>query len=244
MRGGARWGVGSLVLAWLAGSGAALAADGDCTDYGALGAGAGPRLGTIKEAEARVPFVKGTTGRRGCPGPDPACREKAFLVPGNTVILGATLPGFVCATYVGKTGATRSGWVADDAVAPAPVSPAPSLKDWTGTWTAPEQTVVIRPGKTPGTLAIKGDATYGALDPDRVRRGAVNIGEVEGETAPKGADLAFTMGDKGTLPFSAGDSGDCRLRLRLLPPYLLAEDNNACGGMNVTFNNLYRRTKP
>ncbi len=72
----------------------------------------------------------------------------------------------------------------------------------------------------------------------------MNVGQVEGETAPKGADLAFTMGDKGTLPFSAGDPGDCRLRLTLLPPYLLSEDNHACGGMNVTFTNLYRRTKP
>lgn len=235
MRDGARRGVGLVVLAWLAGPAAALAAEGDCTDYGALGAGAGPRLGTIKEGEARVPFVKGTSGRKGCPGPDPACREKAFLVPGNTVILGATRPGFVCATYVGKTGATRSGWVADKAVAPAPSSPAPSLADWTGTWTAPEQTMVIRPGKAPGTLAVKGDATFGSQDPDRVRRGTVNVGEVEGETVPKGAELAFTMGDKGTLPFPAGDPGDCRLRLKLLPPYLLSEDNYACGGMNVTF---------
>lgn len=242
MQGGALWGVGVLVLARLAGP--ALAAEGECTGYGELGAGAGPRLGTIKEGEARVPFVKGTSGGKGCPGPDPACREKAFLVPGNTVILGAARPGFVCATYVGKTGATRSGWVADKAVAAAPAAPAPSLADWTGTWTAPEQTVVIRPGKAAGTLAVRGDATFGSQDPDRIRRGTVNVGQVEGETAPKGADLAFTMGDKGTLPFSAGDPGDCRLRLTLLPPYLLSEDNHACGGMNVTFTNLYRRTKP
>ncbi|KMO44391.1 hypothetical protein VQ03_03810 [Methylobacterium tarhaniae] len=235
---------GLAVLAWLAGPGAALAAEGDCTDYGALGAGTGPRLGTIKDGEARVPFVMGASGRKGCPGPDPACREKAFLVPGNLVILGGAQPGFVCATYVGKTGAVRSGWLPDGAVAPAPASPAPAAKDWTGTWTAPEQTLVIRPGRAAGTLDVKGDATYGALDPDRVRRGAVNIGQVEGEAAPKGADLAFTMGDKGTLPYAAGDPSDCRLRLTLLPPFLLAEDNSACGGMNVSFTNLYRRTKP
>ncbi|WP_156295412.1 hypothetical protein [Methylobacterium aquaticum] len=235
---------GLIVMAWLAGPGAALAAEGDCVDYGPLGAGAGPRLGTIKSGEARVPFVKGTSTRKGCPGPDPACREKAFLVPGNLVILGNTLPGFVCATYVGKTGAVRAGWVPETAVVPPPTSAAPSVTDWTGTWTAPEQTVVIRPGKAPGTLGVKGDATFGALDPDRVRRGAVNIGEVAGETAPTGADLAFTMGDKGTLPYSAGDPSDCRLRLKLLPPFLLAEDNAACGGMNVTFTNVYRRTKP
>lgn len=249
MQGGKRRSAGLIVLAWLAGTGAGLAAEGDCFDYGALGAGSGtslggPSLGMVKAGEPRVPFVKGASGRKGCPGSDPACREKAFLVPGNTVILGGRVPGFVCATYVGQTGAVRSGWLPEAAVAKAPAAPVPALSDWTGTWTAPEQTLVIRAGKAAGTLAVKGDATYGALDPDRVRRGAVNVGQVEGETAPNGPDLAFTMGDKGTLPFAAGDPGDCRLRLRLLPPFLLAEDNNACGGMNVNFNNVYRRTKP
>ncbi|PIK68814.1 hypothetical protein CS379_33000 [Methylobacterium frigidaeris] len=242
--GGKRRGAGLIVLAWLSGPGMALGAEGDCFDYGALGAGSGPSLGTIKAGATRVPFVQGASGRKGCPGPDPACREKAFLVPGNTVILGGATPGFVCATYVGQKGAVRSGWLPDAAVTRTPAASAPALKDWTGTWTAPEQTLVIRPGKAAGTLSVKGDATYGALDPDRVRRGAVNMGNVEGETAPSGAALAFTMGDKGTLPFAAGDPADCRLRLTLLPPFLLAEDNNACGGMNVTFATVYRRTRP
>ncbi|AWN52504.1 hypothetical protein [Methylobacterium sp. 17Sr1-1] len=249
MRGGTRRGreriVSSLIaLTWFAGAGSALAAEGDCFDYGALGAGSGPSLGTIKPGEARVPFVASASGRKGCPGADPACREKAFLVPGNTVILGGTVPGFVCATYVGQKGAVRAGWLPESAVARERAPPAPAPKDWTGTWTAPEQTITIRPGKAAGTLAIEGDATYGTLDPDRVRRGAVNMGSVAGEAAPSGHTLAFTMGDKGTLPFTAGAPTDCRLRLQLLPPFLLAEDNSACGGLNVTFATVYRRTKP
>ncbi|SFU33273.1 hypothetical protein SAMN02799631_00183 [Methylobacterium sp. 174MFSha1.1] len=249
MRGGTRRGRERIVsrliaLAWFAGAGSALAAEGDCYDYGSLGAGSGPSLGTIKPGEARVPFVQGASGRKGCPGADPACREKAFLVPGNTVILGGTVPGFVCATYVGQKGAVRAGWLPENAVAREPTPPAPAPKDWTGTWTAPEQTIRIRPGKTAGTLAVEGDATYGTLDPDRVRRGAVNMGSVAGEAAPSGHTLAFTMGDKGTLPFTAGAPTDCRLRLQLLSPFLLAEDNSACGGLNVTFANVYRRTKP
>ncbi len=244
MEGGTRRGAGLLVVAWLAGPGAALAGEGDCVDYGALGPGPGPSLGTVKAGEARVSFVQGASDRKGCPGPDPACREKAFVVPGNTVILGGTRPGYVCATYVGKAGAVRSGWLPAGSVDRAPEPPAPGPTDWTGTWTAPEQTLVIRPGRAAGTLSVKGDATYGALDPDRVRRGAVNMGSVEGTTAPSGAFLAFTMGDRGTQPFAAGEPGDCRIRLRLLPPFLLAEDNTSCGGMNVSFTNVYRRTKP
>lgn len=241
MRGGTRRGAGLFVLAWLAGQGAALAAEGDCFDYSALDAG--PGLGTVKAGEARVPFVRGASDRKGCPGADPACREKAFVVAGDAVILGAARPGYVCATYVGRSGAVRAGWLPASAVERAP-EPAPGPTDWTGTWSAPEQTLAIRPGKAAGTLSVKGDATYGALDPDRVRRGAVNLGTVEGTTAPSGASLAFTMGNKGTLPFAAGESGDCRIRLRLLPPFLLAEDNTNCGGMNVSFTTVYRRTKP
>ncbi|MFH6782999.1 MULTISPECIES: hypothetical protein [Methylobacterium] len=243
MLGRNRRGAGLIVLAWLAGLGPGLAAEGDCFGYGELGTGPGPALGTVKAGEARVPFVQGASARKGCPGPDPACREKAFVVPGNTVILGGTTPGFVCATYVGQKGAVRSGWLPEGAVARAPAPPAPSLSDWTGTWTAPEATLVIRPAKA-GALSVKGDASYGTLDPDRVRRGAVNMGSVEGTTAPTGPTLAFTMGDKGTMPFAAGERTDCSLRLRLLPPFLLAEDNNACGGMNVSFTNVYRRGKP
>jgi hypothetical protein len=248
MRSGKRRGrrpiAGLIALAWLAGASGVPAAEGDCFDYGALGAGSGPGLGTIKPGEARVPFVASASGCKDCPGPDLACREKAFLVPGNTVILGATVPGFVCATYVGQKGAVRAGWLPEAAVTRVPAPPVPAPRDWTGTWTAPEQTIVIRPGKAAGTLAVEGDATYGALDPDRIRRGAVNMGSVAGEAAPSGHTLAFTMGDEGTLPFAAGAPTDCRLRLQWLPPFLLAEDNSACGGMNVSFTTVYRRTKP
>lgn len=224
--------------------GPALAAGGDCLGYGTLGAGPGPALGTVKSGEARVRFVRGASERKGCPGPDPACREAAFVVPGNTVILGGATPGFVCATYVGQTGAVRSGWLPEGAVVRAPDPPPPGPRDWTGTWRAPEATLVVRPAKAAGAVSVKGDATYGSLDPDRVRRGAVNMGHVEGIMAPSGPSLAFTMGDRGTVPYAAADTASCGLRLRLLPPFLLAEDNNACGGMNVSFTNVYRRAKP
>ncbi|TNC07261.1 hypothetical protein FF100_33015 [Methylobacterium terricola] len=264
MSGRARRGAGSSVPTGLALSGLAravalgaslaaspwpaLAAEGDCFGYGELGAGPGPTLGTVKAGAARVPFLRGASERKGCPGPDPACRETAFVVPGNTVILagapGEASPGFVCATYVGQKGTVRSGWLPEGAVARAPDAPGQRSRDWTGIWRAPEATLVIRQAKAAGALSVKGDATFGALDPDRVRRGAVNLGSVDGTMAPSGPSLAFTMGDRGTLPYAGGEAADCRLRLTLLPPFLLAQDNNACGGMNVSFTNVYRRTKP
>ncbi|WP_167858739.1 hypothetical protein [Methylobacterium nonmethylotrophicum] len=52
------------------------------------------------------------------------------------------------------------------------------------------------------------------------------------------------MGDRGTLPHAGDDPADCRLRLRLSPPFLLAEDNGACGGKNVSFTTICRRKTP
>ncbi|MGH6843688.1 MAG: hypothetical protein ACRECU_02990, partial [Methylocella sp.] len=83
--------------------------------------------------------------------------------------------------------------------------------------------------------------TYGSLDPDRVKRGAVNIGIIEGMTSPKGAALSFTMGEGATLPVDKGDEGDCKVWMRRLGPYLLVNDNNNCGGMNVSFSGVYTR---
>jgi len=35
----------------------------------------------------------------------------------------------------------------------------------------------------------------------------------------------------------------CRATLRLVGPYLLVDDNNDCGGANVTFDGVYRKKK-
>lgn len=196
---------------------------------------------SLATATERVPFVKSAGADKACPSAAPVCREKAYLVAGNTVLVSATEGDFACATYVGAKGATRSGWLPRAALAETP-SAAIGLDDWAGTWMAsPEHTIVIT--RKGAALALAGDATYGALDPDRVRRGAVNVGSFAVEARPQGASLAFTDRDeKGVAPvYSPDDGGACSVRMRLVPPFLVAESNLACGGMNVTFTGLYRR---
>jgi hypothetical protein len=107
----------------------------------------------------------------------------------------------------------------------------------------PEQSIDVEKGPRPGEVKIKGEATYGLLDPARVARGAVNSGEIEGIVKPEGSSLAFTMGDDKTLPYTEGDDYACRVRMRLLGPFLVVVDNNNCGGMNVSFTGAYRRKK-
>lgn len=43
------------------------------------------------------------------------------------------------------------------------------------------------------------------------------------------------------LPVQKGGAYDCTVGLRRLGPWLVVDDNLACGGMNVTFRGVYRR---
>lgn len=187
----------------------------------------------------RVYFLRNPDGRNGCPDASAACRDKAYLVLGNQVIAGPAGKDFTCVDYLGAKGSDRAGWVASSSLErlpPATVGDA----DWAGTWKQVEATIVVKPAGQ-GRLKLKGDATYGALDPDRVKRGAVNIGSFEADIAARGPTLAFDDTTKGTVPVEQGDESDCKVWMRRLGPYLLADDNNNCGGMNVTFRGVYTR---
>ena len=186
----------------------------------------------------RVPFVRDADGANGCPNATDACRDRAYLVPGNQVIAGVVRRGFICVDYIGAKGDDRAGWVPSANVERQSLPPIDGA-DWIGTWKRTEATITIRSAGG-GRLKLSGDATFGEFDPDRVKRGAVNMGDFEANTVASGADLAFDVGDKETLPVDKGDETDCKVWMRRIGPYLLADDNNACGGMNVTFRGIYQ----
>ncbi|TXM79155.1 hypothetical protein FV218_01510 [Methylobacterium sp. WL69] len=192
-------------------------------------------------APERVPFVKSTWQDKACPSAKAVCREAAYLVMGNRVLVNGTLRDFACATYRGAKGATRSGWIPQAALKTEPPTN-PGLADWVGTWTSgPEQTItIVAKGDS---LVLVGEATYGAQNPERVRRGGVNIGQFQATAQPTGANLGFTEAADGgpTQPYGHSDDSACQVRLRLVPPFLQAQSNAGCGGMNVTFTGLYGR---
>ena len=94
---------------------------------------------------------------------------------------------------------------------------------------------------------IKGDATWGGHDPERVKRGAVTAGNLGAEGTIADGVAAFTIDGDGTIkPIDIklpADSGVCFVKLWRLGPYLVAADNLGCGGLNVTFTGVYRKTK-
>ncbi|MBB2963109.1 hypothetical protein [Methylobacterium sp. R2-1] len=202
----------------------------------------GPALGFGRVVAAgRTAFVKDGLAQNGCPDVSAECRDRAYLVTGDPVILGERRGGYLCASYRGAKGdLARTGWLPAESVAAEPPAPI-TLDDWLGTWTQAEGRIQVKRGEKPGTLSISGDATWGMGDPERVKRGGVHLGEISGTATPAGDGASFAMGENGTLPVAKGGEYDCKVWLRRLGPWLVVEDNLACGGMNVTFRGVYRR---
>jgi len=194
-------------------------------------------LGHISSKATRVHFIK--DGLPGCPDRTPVCADKAYLVPGDRLILSTRHDVFICATYVNAKRNARVGWLPADAVAYDVAKPA-ALTDWVGEWSYDEADISVKVGKT-GTLLIRGSATFGARNPDRAKRGAVNVGEMKGEVAPTGDRLSFAVGNADTLPVDKGEEFDCKVWMRRLGPWLIVDDNDNCGGLNVTFRGFYTR---
>jgi hypothetical protein len=218
----------------------ARADDARCGEYPALSTGPALASGRVATGrEARVHFVKDDLAQPGCPNGTPACAERAYLIPGDRVVLSVKRDAFVCATYLNAKGIDRSGWLPADAVAydkPEPVA----LAGWLGKWSRGEAEIRVKPGKA-GTLDIEGEATFGARDPARVKRGAVNSGAIAGDVTPAGDRLSFAMGDGGTLPVDKGGDVDCKVWMQRVGPWLIVNDNNNCGGFNVSFRGFYAR---
>ena len=187
----------------------------------------GLAIGRIKADAGSVHFRKNGDKKNACPSAAPACQDKAYLVPGDLVALGAKKGEFVCVDYdIGK--GDRAGWLPSSAIEPAPLAAEP--KQWLGAWKRIEADITIEEGKD--GLKAQGDATFGALDPDRVKRGAVNLGNFAGPLTLKDGQATVVDGD--------AVSG-CNLRMARAGDFLFVRDNGNCGGFNVSFSGLYRR---
>jgi len=227
----------------------ALADDQPCYGMPALSVDAGvvPTLAIVKPGD-RAHFVKGGE-QAGCPSASAACATRAFVIGGDAVVVSATAGGYACATFTGPgpKAASTSGFLPrEQLAAPPPEPPVNASAAWAGTWqSGDEQTITIR-RKPDGRFVIEGDATWGGHDPERVKRGGVNAGNLSGEGSIVDGITAFAIdGDGAIKPIDLklpADSDACRVKLWRLGPYLVAADNLGCGGMNVTFTGVYRKT--
>lgn len=94
---------------------------------------------------------------------------------------------------------------------------------------------MTRDGGQSGHPPVEGSATLGALDPDRVKRGMVNTGEIVGDVTPDGDRLSFAISGDQTLPVDRGEASDRKVWMQRVGPWLVVSDNYNCGGVNVSF---------
>ena len=183
-------------------------------------------FGTARVNGARGSRVHFSGEEEGCPGASAKCRQKAYLVPGDEVLTSRTFGDWVCAWYQPARGSETVGWLPADRLAVAEPHARPPLASWLGAWGFYDNSLRLSRGRKPGELRVAGDATWVGVNP-----GNAHVGEVRGEAAPSGNVL------------EVGGDDDCRLKLRLVGSYLVASDNKQCGGVNVTFDGVYRRRK-
>lgn len=231
----------------------ALAEEGYCSGVVSFGDESSPlRLMRVETPAAKVHFVENRTKTKPtCPAMGEACQRKGFVVPGDVVlaVVPKTPEPFACVSYV-SPGAKRvkgmfrgtDGYLPANALKDMATA-APQPGEWLGKWSRDAEADIEISALPGGKLKVKGEATFGALDPGRVQRGAVNMGELEGEVAPKGNMIALGEGYDGTKPFG-DDRAECRAKLRLYGRYIVVEDNGGCGGMNVSFTGIYVQLKP
>lgn len=166
----------------------------------------------------------------GCPE-DHACQQKAFLVSGDRVLVGAESGPWSCAWYFGQA-REFVGWLPADRLnltKPGPLTP----EDWAGQWApmAGDNRILIAQDPASGLLEVEGEAYWhGGLNSLGER--IIHLGAFSGQAAPEADLLQITEGE---------DDYACSVTLQRVADALVVTDDGHCGGMNVRFDDIYRR---
>jgi hypothetical protein len=156
------------------------------------------------------------------------CKLRAYVVPGDEVIISKTRGNFSCAWFTNKSGVGTVSWIKTENLRMLETDRPTALADWLGEWRYEENNITFTNNKLAGFLNVTGDALWKGLGDN------VHIGELDGRFEPKDGELNYSDGD---------DEYDCKASMQLVGRFLIVSDNNHCGGANVTFSGIYRRTR-
>jgi len=199
-------------------------------------------LARVVTKEAKLYFVSGNRKQAPeCPSDANACRLKAYLVPGDEILTNVTDDPYICARFKSQSFIGTIGYLPRAALEFVR-SENQSIGSWDGTWRRDSEAENVL--KSSGDeVTVSGNATWGGSDPQRVKRGAVHTGELEGTVRPRGQMLAvgYDPDQTGFPPTEDAAADICAAKLELYGRYLIVEDNGRCGGVNVSFNGVYVR---
>jgi hypothetical protein len=166
----------------------------------------------------------------GCPGKGAQCRKKAYVLPGDELLLGKVSGDWTCAWYQGKARETV-GWVPNKNLVIQP--PEASGIDWLGTWKAYNHPGYINIASKDGVVYVQANTRWtGAKLPDGSR--VEHLGDMAGELRI----------DKHRARFGgAWDAAgwECAAQFTRVGRFLVVHDNAQCGGVNVRFDGVYTR---
>lgn len=167
----------------------------------------------------------------GCPKSD-TCVQQTYLVNGDKVLLSHKEEGWACAWYFGKK-REFVGWLPKSSLEEVADASAPKQTDWTGRWLPifGENVIHIATHRSSGQLRVEGSANWrGGTTSSGYE--IVNWGGFDGLARPHGTRLVIGDPKK---------EYDCVVRMQLVADSLVVTDNSHCGGMNVRFDDVYRR---
>jgi hypothetical protein len=164
--------------------------------------------------------TKAATGYSGCAAGKNCLPTK--LSAGDTATIYHVDGDWTCA-YLQQRNGAGPGWVSSKDIREVVGDPAPTLDAWVGAWTKGDGRIVITASS--GKLHLAGEGEWhGAA-------GVVHTGDFEGDAEPNGNHLHFVE----------GNADSCTVDLTLLGKYIVVNDNDRCGGMNVRFWGVWKR---
>jgi hypothetical protein len=162
----------------------------------------------------------------GCPQKGESCQTKAYVVPGDHLLLGKTHGDWSCAWYQGKTHETV-GWVRNRGLVVQPGA-ASEPADFSGKWKQYDYPGYVSVSRKGAAWYVLGEA-YWSSDV------ATHFGELEGELK--------TRGSHAHVGAAMDDADNCGADLTRIGDFLIVYDNARCGGVNVRFNGVYTRAR-
>ncbi len=157
------------------------------------------------------------------------CRGKAYLVPGDKVVIARTFQKFACSWYSPAKGLPTVGWIKAADLRITNPNPNPPVSAWLGDWSYSANTISFTHNKLAGYLNVTGEAFWKGFGDN------IHIGELDDRAKPAGNQLK--VGERET------DGYACKATIRLINNFLVVRDNMNCGGVNVTFSGVYRKKK-
>jgi hypothetical protein len=187
-------------------------------------------IGKFAGAPQERLYFYGDTG--GCPGKGADCRTKAYVLPGDELLLGKVHGDWTCAWYEGKAHETV-GWVPNRNLVISQPQPDVSAPDWLGTWKVYNYPGYINIARKGNAYYVRGNTRWiGAELPNGSR--VEHLGDLAGELK-----IDRNRARLGGQLESA--DGDCAAEFTRVGRFLVVHDNAQCGGANVRFDGVYTK---